>query len=1228
MRSLDDIIKNARLSILLFLAFIIFSAQAYRTFLGNGGEAFLKIKSSPEHQSYKLLHEFCKAFNTGSETKEFFLLENEYEDFRKSFYIDTVNFKRSFKLSFHKNASSHSPEAISYSGSLAFKNKLNSLVDVNVLLYFDDQTKNYLIEDIKLGNISTVASNGINSIVKKIDDINQYSCLNDDQGTNYVRLKHKDPYNQSIIESEYLGDNIHVLQEIIPKHFYQTEAFIQHPFDDREVEDIIFSPGYVISRKDSEEAGLGHLFGKIEDADGTIIIKDEGGNPLTQPTGFFIDSGAKRIVVVTNNNNISFYGRERDHVNIGGRPKYIKYIDGFIYVYDADKNQINIFQTTLSKNSNVEIEYKGNIDLNRYQISISDLSGFAGKMNNFLFLSNPKNNSIVIFKLNKGSGLINSVEQPLILEDYSFAGKNSPLPGRITRFDVSLNNSADGSFSIVALINHDLVASFTGNLDRNGLEINKQYRFESETFLSNLGFNKGEETFIVTDHNGKLHFFSSLGDYLGSDGKIGISENNNELFYPSIITSNLFTDDAKEMIVVNKWGQNTGFKRILPRANLSRVEVLEKYSVLPSKSLENTLLIKYGLTSGYGVEEISISINQLPLKKISDGFYATTYLEELDLNEANNQQLLKNGWNEVKVSLTGKHLLPGGLKSFSQSKTYHFYYHASEINIDKQPLSSSTSFEKDVLTLYKSVRIKGQKTFHLQNCEINIKEGSTLEVSSETPVNFKNVKVNFSCSSSFQLHVAKDTAKVFDQVTFNGLGENHTMIKTYGEFTGGNGEKSSPSSMLEFLNCKFTNYIGKAIHISEGRSTFVNCEFGEANSPAVGTGIFNAPNSRSDILGCLFTNNDIGIDATGAEVYLSTKKGKYKGIEVNNPEFINNRVGYFGYNSYLRSSNASYTSNTYGIIDIDGVLDLSFKAKNSFSKNEVSVLFSHDLVLERGHNFFEKNHKEIVFLGDKSELNLDVSCNYWDKLSEGVLPVIEFTPDMFVFFPYDFSKVKYYPYLDNNENQKANCNQSVNWHDSLNTKKIKKDRNDWINGISSSTYFSTINRGYEPLKYGFYPDKDSDRLSKFLYKQTLSSFLYCKRNSNSSQYGDLLKEFIEASYFENPYENVLYDKLVFLGIKASLKDEESSSELKSLSLSIFPNPSSDFITLDVDSNISDVKEISFVMFNQNGHIVRRGNFHLEDKIERKIDISNLGQGIYGVQIFGGKHKAQSRFVKL
>ena len=998
------------------------------------------------------------------------------------------------------------------------------------------------------------------------------------------------------------------------------------------MQDLVFSPGYVISSRDSEDAGLGKIFRKIEDADGSMNLKDAGGKVVTQPTGFFIDSGSKRLVVISSNNNISYYGREKNHVNIGNSPEYIKYLDGFLYVYDADKNIINVYQSIVNEDSKIEITHKGIIDLEHFQIDISDLSGFEGKVTNFLFLSEPKNNSIAIFKINKNTGLLYSDEHPTILNNFIFDEKRSSLPGRIARFDIALNNSTEESFSIVALINQDVVASLTGKIGQNSLEINKLHKFEGEPFLSNIGFNKGEKTFIVTDYNGKLHVFSSFGDYLGSGGKIGISETGNELLYPSIITSNLFTTDAKEMIVVNKWGENTGFKRILPKASLGKIDVLEKYSVLPSKSIENTLLIKFGLTSGYGVEEISLNLNQLPFKKISEGFYASTYLEELDLSNSEDQNLLKNGGNEVQINVKGKHLTPGGFKDFSQSKTYEFYYHASEINLDDQSFLSSTSYEKNILTFYKSVKIKGQKTFLLKDVEVNLKEGSILEISSETPVSFNNVKFKFSCSSLLQLHVAKDTAKVFDQVIFDGLGENHTMVKVNGDFTGGLGQRSSPSSMLEFIDSKFINYTGNGIHIGEGRSTFVNCEFGEVNSHSVGTGAFNAPGTRSDFLGCRFTNNDIGIDAIGAEIYLSTKKGKYKGREVNSSEFIKNRIGYFGYNSYLRSSNTSYVSNTYGAIDIDGHLDFSFKANNIFSENATSILFSHSLILERGYNIFERNTKEIVFLGDKP-VYLDLTCNYWNKIIEEELPVIEFTPDMFIFTPFDFSKVNYSPYLDESKNETLKCNKSLSWNDSLNlvnSKKIKKDRHEWINGVNSMDYFSFPDKDKEALKYGFYSMGDSAIVNKFLYKHTLSSFLYNKKNVNNSEYTNLLDEFLDASYYESPYENVLYDKLVFFGIKPSIKvkDKTVESSTSVLSLSIFPNPSSDLITLNVGSNIQDVKDVLFAVFDQRGNVIHKGNIDLTNQIKFKLDVSSLNPGIYHIQIVGGNHKAHSRFVKL
>lgn len=194
MRISKTISRNAKLAGLFFLAIVLLSSGTYKLFFGNENEVFLKIKSNPTDESYYFLLEFSKAFNTGSDTKEFFINEDEYNVFQTSFYLDKTNFIKDFKLIFDKE-----PNISSYPGRLIFKGRPKSPIDVHVSLHFDVHTKNYLISNIKLGNLSSVSSYAISNLVKKIDDINQFSCLRDDQGTNYVRLKHKNPFNKEIV---------------------------------------------------------------------------------------------------------------------------------------------------------------------------------------------------------------------------------------------------------------------------------------------------------------------------------------------------------------------------------------------------------------------------------------------------------------------------------------------------------------------------------------------------------------------------------------------------------------------------------------------------------------------------------------------------------------------------------------------------------------------------------------------------------------------------------------------------------------------------------------------------------------------------------------------------------------------------------------------------------------------------------------------------------------------
>jgi hypothetical protein len=77
-----------------------------------------------------------------------------------------------------------------------------------------------------------------------------------------------------------------------------------------------------------------------------------------------------------------------------------------------------------------------------------------------------------------------------------------------------------------------------------------------------------------------------------------------------------------------------------------------------------------------------------------------------------------------------------------------------------------------------------------------------------------------------------------------------------------------------------------------------------------------------------------------------------------------------------------------------------------------------------------------------------------------------------------------------------------------------------------------------------------------------------------------------------------------------------------LKLFVFPNPTNDYIKIVYDNN-KDFKD--FEILNINGQCIKKGKL---SEIENEINVSELTQGVYIVQISGASSKENAKFIKL
>jgi hypothetical protein len=1110
-----------------------------------------------------------------------------------------------------------------------------------------------------------------------------------DGGFTYIKLKNRHDDNASVHEAIVLGDSPNMETEIVPNDYYNTDAIQQAPFQgftytyenpkwtvcrkvspkavcnelfDRNITETYY-PGNIISDQDIIDNELPVLFSNIKDGEGVLTVEYQG-QKIPYPIGFFLDSKFKRVTALTANNERVHYG-SKDGEYYFDTPEAITVIGNFLYVLDKGAtNKLSILKYSLNTSGQFEYVYIGNYDFGLSLEGAVDITGFSTNEDNILYLLDYMDEAIIKIKIDPVSGLMR-LDSDNIKKIYSYSsydGQKRDI-GKLIRIQTSPRNSNTGQNIIMAIKSGGKTLSFnTDGLNNDSqLVLNFSNLFPSNTTLMNIGYNLGNNTFNITDlYHGKLHVFSNQGDYLGSGGKFGKSEVDEEFFYPNVISSNLFADDAIEMIVCSSWTPFTGFKRIFPKADIGKIEVVEKSPVAMEQVEDNMLMFRYALTAGNDIDRVSLKLNGEVIKEITDAFFPNVFSENFLVNgegEDGLKGILKSGWNTYEIELTAR--IPGpenGNLQYRRSKSMQFYFIPSIISDDadfvigNSPDADIPHSLESPFYLYKNMLIDGEGIFSISGGKIILMQGCTLKIAKDREMYAMNEQIELMCGANIEVNIKEDIPKLFKDSHFNGL-DNYNMVSCRGDYTGGLGSGSAPSSMMEFISCSFENYLGKAVHVIEGRSSVANCFFEakEKYSAATAAAIAVDPLARLDVRGGAFRNNDIAIDGNGADLYIGRAASSYKGVPITYTIFEKNTVGLHTFSGYTEIQYCDFDQNTIAVIDLNGTLDISKNSQNTFNGNVQGVVFSNVLIGETGKNKFINNNVDITYLvppGEIAPTEIDLSCNYWkhdEVVGSAVIDIIsdpEYDPAT------QSIRFETNPFLVQNGNSDSyTCTGGKGKNGRYIADGIAQmtpttyhvdllQVMDDVNGQTDSylNLAELVGRSDGDLRLSDYTRNEPLSFSqeKALLKNGLFAYLYRsykvdKVAINESHYNAAYNILADGFTHHNHYVNITKDKLAFAMLL--LKDKHKvepptfvAPDFKENNyIVVYPNPSNGFtnVTLSIPEDGNYTLAIYSIKGEKTKNVFENKKLVKGDYYSLDIDINLQKSGIYFVKLENG-----------
>ena len=705
------------------------------------------------------------------------------------------------------------------------------------------------------------------------------------------------------------------------------------------------------------------------------------------------------------------------------------------------------------------------------------------------------------------------------------------------------------------------------------------------------------------------------------------------------------------MLVANEWGENTGFKRLLPQGDIGNIEVIEKAPSNRNNLVNQSLLFRYALTSGYQVDQVRLKLNGQVLKSISQGLFPDIHSEEFLVNQEGEQGLkdkLKAGWNSYEVELFGQ--IPGPSNAslqYKRTKRMEFFYTPSVLTT--ATLSGKDGMPHSVaepLVLYKSTFVDSDE-FELKGGKIVLMEGSILDIAEHTAINIEDEIFEFHCGANLTLRVQSGTPKIIKNSYFDGLNKNFNMVTCYGDYTGGQGSGSAPSSELEIIASTFTNYVGKALYVKEGRATVVNSSFTSTlyeNRPQpflTAAGIVMAPETRLDIRGSEFIENDIAIDANHSSLYIGHSSKSYKGSSTGSPQFKDNQIAIHAYETFSDIEQTVFDKNTAAIIQLSGELDISKNSQNIFSNNVQAIIFSDVAKGAQGKNQFIDNNVDLTYIlpqDGSTKVNYDFICNYWvhgetsgvpviNRLGEGVQEIITVTTT---------------PYLSKKGNgfnctggkstkggrvafssEKEPSEDSTHQHPyHLRLTEIHKTF-----GVSQTDAYQEI-ASMRPTELAFNTytnQKDTSSVyHQAVVKNAVLDYLYRAEDHADVDQGTHAEayEILKSYYSPDNYIDISQDKLKFL----SYFNKEARSVKPRIDniptyqatqhILVYPNPVSDQTTIEV--LLPTEGNYSLVILNNQGAIVRQiasAAFYAGGTHTLPVNLSTLATGIYHVNLY-------------
>jgi hypothetical protein len=921
--------------------------------------------------------------------------------------------------------------------TISHKANANNLITLECESVYDEISNQYFIKHIDYSGgivLNTTTE------TPEIPQISESPCVVDDgAGFMYVRPKWRLDKSSSVQPYQVLGSSPNQEREQIPADYYNTDAITQAPFDvfrytyenpkwtachevspaaicdelfERNLT-FTYEPGNMLTQQDVIDAGLtGWLFASIKDSKGVIEVSS-GNNLVSYPTGFFVDNGYKRLTALTaNNETIHYGGGENQHKFV--QPEALAVAGDFLYVLDrGTANHLVVFRYGLT-NGKLNIEFIGTTDLNQSFEWITDISGYRGVDYNVLYGYDTHSESFYRFEMDAETGFLRQNSQPKEFKHFVSEGGSITDFGGIERFEVSpRSNGQDLIFSIYKY-NKILSVTADENVVDSKMHLNFLYEMPVKSVPANIGYNIGNNTFLLTDlYESKVHIFSGSGAYLGSGGHKGFGDTNSELFRPFIVSSNNFANDAIEFVVSSyEWDLSKGFKRFFPQADLGKIEVLEKTATDFSNIQNNELIFRYALTAGNSINSIQLKLNGQVIKTLTSPFFPDVNAESFLTSGSGENGLSEEliiGWNTYEIELTAN--IPGPSNAslqYKKQRQMQFYYMPSVFNgsnveiSDREGATYVHNKTDNPFYIYKNMLIEGAGEFLLKNGKTIIMEGCTLKIAKERAMAATNEEFELKCGANIEVNTTTDIPKLFQDDYFNGTFTNHNVISCRGDYTGGQGSGSAPSSVLEIINCKFNNYVGKALHVMEGRASVVNSVFentiGNAATGEILTSAAIAvdPKARLDVRGGQFLMNDIAIDGNGAELFIGRHVDTYKGVKFNSALFQENKIALHAFSCYTEIQNSNFQGNHVAVIDLNGTLDISKNSDNTFDSNGQALIFSNLAGGQSGNNKFLNNEVDISYLvpiGTTSPVTFDFTCNYWKHDNESGTPIIDVISD-------------------------------------------------------------------------------------------------------------------------------------------------------------------------------------------------------------------------------------------